>query len=152
MEARALIVAIENYSQAQGLFTQTLEGTLDSGRRFYNWLLSEKRVKPECIFLCSDNPIASGHPANRPNRAGEAGQVSLIRGASRADIIAACLDLIDLGQDDTSELFVFFSGHGLAYRESPWRLALDVLICSDFRNFRESGAAGIKLDELRVRL
>ncbi|MGD0760186.1 MAG: caspase family protein [Candidatus Sulfotelmatobacter sp.] len=152
MEARALIVAIENYSQAQGLFTQTLEGTLDSARRFYDWLLTEKRVKPECIFLCSDNPIASSHPANRPNRAGEPGKVTLIRAASRADIIAACLDLIELGQDETTELFVFFSGHGLAYRESPWRLAFDVLICSDFRDFRQSGAAGIKLNELRVRL
>jgi len=152
MEARALIIAIENYSQAQGLFTQSLEGTLDSASRFYQWLLSEKRVKPESIFLCSDKQIASGHPPNRPNRGGDAGKIVLIRGSSRSDIVATCLDLIDLGQDDTSELFVFFSGHGLAYRESPWRLALDVLICSDFRNFRDSGAAGIKLDELRVRL
>jgi hypothetical protein len=152
MEARALIIAIENYSQAQGLFTQSLPGTLDSAHRFYQWLLSEKRVKPECIFLCSDNEIASDHPPNRPNRTGEAGKVSLIRGSSRSDIIAACLDLIDLGQDDTSELFVFFSGHGLAYSESPWRLALDVLIGSDFRSFRDSGGACIKLDELRVRL
>src|ERR1019366_421851 len=139
-------------SQAEGLFTQSLPGTLVSAHRFYQWLLSEKRVKPECIFLCSDNQIASDHPPNRPNRAGEAGKVSLIRGASRSDIIAACLDLIDLGQDDTSELFVFFSGHGLAYSESPWRLALDVLIGSDFRSFRDSGGACIKLDELRVRL
>jgi hypothetical protein len=152
MEPRALIIAIQNYSQSQGLFAQTLEGTHDSARRFYEWLLSEKHVKPECIFLCSDGEIAADHPSTRANRTGEAEKIRLVRGGSRSDIVAATLDLIDLGQDDTSELFVFFSGHGFAYRQSPWRMALDVLVASDFRSFRESGTACVKLDELRVRL
>lgn len=152
VESRALIIAIQNYSQSQGLFSQTLDGTHDSARRFYQWLVTEKRVKPECIFLCSDGQIAADHPLTRPNRSGDPGKIQLVRDASRSEIVAAILDLIDLGQDDTSELFVYFSGHGFAYRQSPWRLALDVLVASDFRSFRQSGAACIKLDELRVRL
>ena len=152
MESRALIIAIQNYSQSQGLFTQTLEGTHDSARRFYQWLITEKHVKPDCIFLCSDGQIAADHPPTRASRSGGPAKIQLVRDGSRSEIVAATLDLIDLGQDDTSELFVYFSGHGFAYRQSPWRLALDVLVGSDFRSFRQSGAACIKLDELRVRL
>jgi Caspase domain len=152
MESRGLIIAIQDYSQSQGLFSQTLEGTHDSAGRFYQWLTSEKLIKPECIFLCSDGKVADGHPATTANRTGQEDAVRLERGASRQEIIAALLDLIDLGQDDTNEMFVFFSGHGFGYQQSPWRLGLDVLVGSDFRSFRDGGGACIKLDELRVRL
>src|SRR5256885_2591246 len=101
MESRALIIAIQSYSQSQGLFTQTLDGTHDSARRFYQWLLTEKHVKPDCIFLCSDGQIAADHPSTRANRSGEPGKIQLVRDGSRSEIVAATLDLIDLGQDDT---------------------------------------------------
>jgi hypothetical protein len=152
MESRALIIAIQDYSQSQGLFSQTLAGTIASAQNFYQWLVSEKKIKPECIFLCSDGTISNTHPRTRSNRAGVANAVQLVRGASRPEIVAAVLDLIDLGQDDTNELFVFFSGHGFGYRQSPWRMGLDVLVSGDFRNLRTGGAACVKLDELRFRL
>jgi hypothetical protein len=59
--------------------------------------------------------------------------------------------LVETWRDRALELFVFFSGHGLALDDWQMR-AVEVLVCSDYENSRVSGIACLRLDELRAKL
>jgi hypothetical protein len=129
---RALIIAIQNYPDAEGMAT-SLQGTLQAGLDFQNWLLAklnaEGRTADAQILLCSE--------PQQPGR----------NGARRADILGS-LNLLKLtGRGTTEELFVFFSGHGFAFVEKPGSRA-DVIITSDYRNNIISGDCCLNLDQI----
>lgn len=151
MANRALIIAIENYPASEGLFSQTLAGTRQGAKEFYRWLVGVKGLSRSDIFICADDALHDpDHPYSIPGP--DSSAVTLIGGASRAEIIRAISGLIDLGQDKTEELYVYFSGHGFAYKFSQYQLGADVLITAEFHRQSDSGGACVKLDELRTRL
>ncbi len=138
--ARALMIACERYPKAEDVATQ-LKGTLEAARSFYTWLRESKRIEPTEIFLCCDDPVAPGHPPEQTYS------------GTRDGIVSAIVDLVEGpgsgGRDNTGELFVFFSGHGVGWEISPQRRGLDVLLTSDYRSRKKSGGACLKFDELR---
>jgi hypothetical protein len=132
MASRALIIAIENYSGAEGRLTSPLKGTVQAGLDFVSWLREKWNVeglKPNNtqIIFCSDPP-QPGHI-----------------GAKRSDILNALLKLKQDGRSMTEELYVFFSGHGFAFVEKPGSRA-DIIITADFVNRNISGDCCLNLD------
>jgi len=151
MPNRGLIIAIENYPASEGLFSRTLSGTHQAAKDFYRWLVDVKKLDRASIFICSDGSLQDPeHPItlSRP----DGSSVTLVAGASRSEVIRAITSLIDVGQDQTEELYVYFSGHGFGYQISQYQLGVDVLITSEFHKQADSGGACLKLDELRARL
>jgi hypothetical protein len=134
--ARALVIACENYRHADDV-AQQLAGTLTAARSFYDWLVGPKGVAADNIYVCCDDPLVSGHPPARTFP------------ADRGSIVAAIEDLCNHGRDETGELFVFFSGHGIGWQISPQQRGLDVVLASDYRRRQSSGGSCIKVDELR---
>jgi hypothetical protein len=133
MAVRALIIAIENYPNAEGGgMAKNLPGTLRAGLDFKAWLLEkwtkEGIVDPQLIF-CSE-PVQLGG-----------------RGASSDDIRNALRELKANGQNSTEELYVFFSGHGFSFVEKLGGRA-DILVSSDFRDPDLSTQCCLKLDEI----
>src|SRR5260370_4066261 len=128
---RALVIACENYPHAEDVAPQ-LPGTLDSAREFYQWLLSTKGLTAAEIYLCCDDPLTKDH------------RKDLTYGGSRQGITSALIDLVDQGRDKTSELYVFFSGHGIGWEVSPQQRGLDVLLASDYRARKRSGGSCVK--------
>jgi hypothetical protein len=133
--ARALVIAIEDYPQADGL-ARTLEGTNDAADAFIEWLIQTRKLPLEHIRYC-------GAPGRRRGRT---------RGTTREEILEEVQLLVRQGQDATQELFVFFSGHGFAYAESPERKATDILVTSEFTRPEDSGGACIQLREFQEKL
>jgi hypothetical protein len=124
MSHRALIVAIEDYTQVGGGgVAAKLDGTLQAGRDFKKWLEDKwgkaEVAEPQIIF-CSEPKEPGG------------------RGASRKDIIAAMMELAAQGAGQTEELYVYLSGHGFAYSRPP-EPEQDVIIAADFVDNVESG-------------
>lgn len=134
--ARALVIACEHYRRAEDV-AQELAGTLAAAKSFCDWLTGPKQVAAGNIYVCCDDPVVPGHPADR------------IYPADRGSIVAAIEDLCNGGRDDTGELFVFFSGHGIGWQISPQQRGLDVILASDYRRRQSSGGSCIKVDELR---
>ncbi len=138
--SRALMIACEEYPKAEDVASR-LKGTLAAATSFYKWLREFKRIEPAEIFLCCDSPVAPGHPAEQTYS------------ATRDGITSAIVDLVERpgreGRDNTSELYLFFSGHGVGWEISPQRRGLDILLTSDYRSRKKSGGACLKLDELR---
>jgi hypothetical protein len=116
MAVRALIIAIEAYPNAGGM-AKTLEGTLQAGIDFRNWLQdklkTEGRDGDAHIIFCSSPVQASG------------------RAATSRDIRDALKELKEKGRSSTEELFVFFSGHGFAFVQGPGSRP-DIVISSDY--------------------
>src|SRR4051812_47338007 len=129
---RALVIACQNYPKGEDV-GQELPGTLAAAQGFYNWLVQTKKVAVGDIHVCCDDPIVPAHPANRTY------------GGGRADIISAIVDLAAVGCDQTSELYVFFSGHGIGWEVSPQQRGLDVLLASDYRRRQISGGSCIRV-------
>jgi hypothetical protein len=134
--ARALIIACQNYPVAQDVAAE-LKGTLQSGMDFFTWLVKDKGLDPANIIVCCDDPFVTDPPVTRTFK------------AQRPDILDAIVELCGAGRDNTSELFVFFSGHGVGWQISPQQRGLDVLLATDYKNSARSGGACIKVDELR---
>lgn len=150
MPNRALLVAIENYPNAMGLFSRTLSGTHDAAKAFYRWLVDVKKLSYDSIFVCSDGSVHDpNHPAS--SQLPDGSSTALIAGATRPEIIRAIMSIIAVGRDNTSEFYFFFSGHGFAYQVSQYQLGMDVLLTHEFHKADDSGAACIKLGELRTR-
>ncbi|MFQ5823533.1 MAG: caspase family protein [bacterium] len=135
MPNRALIIAIENYPLSQGSLTKTLEGTLNSAISFRQWLLERKKLNPIHIQFCTDQECE--------------GRTS---GATRSEIIKAIAKLVQEGKDNTSELYIYFSGHGFLYKDSPRQRAADILVSADFENASISGDKCLKLEEIQTKL
>jgi hypothetical protein len=133
MAARALIIAIENYPDAQGgSLAKTLPGTLQAALDFRDWLLAkwatEGRAAADTeVLFCSEPKQSFG------------------TGATQQDILGALTTLRDHGQNQTEELFLFFSGHGFLFVDRPGVRA-DILIASDYRNPDVSGHCCLPLD------
>ncbi len=134
--ARALIIACENYRRAEDV-AQELKGTLEAAAHFYDWLVTEKKVPVDNIYVCCDDPLVPAHPADHTF------------GANREKILDAIEALCEKGRGTTGELFVFFSGHGVGWEISPQQRGLDVLLASGYRKRGRSGGECIKLDQLR---
>lgn len=133
MAVRALIIAIESYPQSKtGGLAQTLEGTLQAGRDFRDWLVAkwaaEGRDETQVLF-CSEPPEPGGS------------------GAGREEILTALDDLKNQPSRTTEELYVFFSGHGFMFADRPGNRA-DVIIASDFKSAKMSGHCCFKLDKM----
>jgi hypothetical protein len=128
MAIRALIIAIENYGQAStGGLVSKLEGTTADAEAFRDWLLS-KKVK-------------------------SAIDIALLKDPTKSQICDAFRNLVDAGRDDTEELYVFYSGHGFCYTDSPMqRKPADVLVGSEFKNLQDSGDACVPLNTIQYAL
>jgi len=137
--ARALVIACENYPHAADV-AQQLDGTLKAGAAFYEWLVTTKKADVGNIYICCDDPLIPGHPPH------------LTFPSDRGSILTAVDAICEAGRNNTTELFVFFSGHGVGYQAAPQLRGVDVLLASDYRNRRLSGASCIKFDELRTEM
>lgn len=128
MAVRAVILAVENYGAVnRGALVSKLEGTLDDAQRFRDWLVQKKGLSGTNITLCAD--------------------------PTQAQIAVAFRNLVDQGQDDTEELYVFYSGHGFSYSDTPMKQKpADVLVGSEFENLNDSGNACLKLSEIQYAL
>jgi hypothetical protein len=131
---RALIIGIENYPNSHGL-DATLPGTTQAATGFRQWLIDRKKLAADQILFCA-----------------EAGTAGRTHGTNRADLLRAILEVVQGGKDRTDELFVFYSGHGFAYPESPSRKPLDVVVGADFESAALSGGACLKLQEIQTKL
>ena len=101
---------------------------------------TEQPDDPASVYICCDAELVAGHPANR-------------RFAStRSGVRAAIRQLVKTEANQVSELFVYFAGHGLGYKESPQRRGLDLLLTTDYVNAAESGEACINILELQENL
>jgi hypothetical protein len=104
-----------------------LDGTLDDAGKFRDWLLHKKSVQP--------------------------GNITFLQDPTAAAIELAFRDLVDNGQDDTEELYVFYSGHGFSTNDNPLRQKpADILVGSEFQNLNNSGKACLKLSEIQFTL
>jgi hypothetical protein len=128
MPIRAIIIAVENYGSVDpGGLVSKLDGTLDDARDFRDWLLREK--------------IQS------------AADIRFLQDPTKAQICGAFRDLVDVGKDATEEAYIFYSGHGFSYTDSPMRQKpADVLVGSEFKNLQDSGDACIALSKIQYAL
>src|SRR5437016_363134 len=128
MAMRAVILGVQSYPRmaADGLL-DNLEGTLEDAANFQQWLLTKKKVLPANIVSCQ-NP-------------------------TKSEIAVAFRNLVDAGHDNTEELYVFYSGHGFSYMDSPiTQKPADILVGSEFENVRDSGDSCLKLQEIQYAL
>ena len=141
---RALIIAIEKYPDAVGMATE-LEGTQNAGNEFWKWFV-EKKLKP---LSTNENPL---DPRDLVLGCVDHPYEWRAAGTTRAEILSQIKALVKNGRDNTSELYVFFSGHGFSYTDMGWTRAIDVLVASEFTTRNESGGACIKLQEIQEKL
>jgi hypothetical protein len=133
MGRRALIIGIEDYARvSDGSIATRLDGTLKSAQDFRSWLIAKWDAEgvPDAdrqIIFCSEPVVVGG------------------RHATAEDLTQALLDLKTTGQDSTSELFFYFSGHGFSYVQPDARS--DVLIASNYKSMDLSGGACLLLDK-----
>lgn len=132
---RALVIAIEKYPSAQGL-AQELKDTAQAGLDFYDWLINKKNVKPEHIWYCGDG----AQPPGLPN--------TNFFNTAYASVRRALINLLRAGKDQTSELYFFFSGHGLSWQEDPHERPVDVIVAADFGDLQTDGNLCAKLSEI----
>lgn len=138
MVARALIVAIEEYPKAAGLSSK-LEGTNAAGQTFRKWFVDTKHGGKE------PGPDLLRHCAV-PRAPGVTG------GTTRNEILDELDALVKVGSGKTSELYVFFSGHGIAFQERPGKPRIDVLLTSDFTELERGGRASIQVADLQEKV
>ncbi|HEV2988080.1 MAG TPA: hypothetical protein VG759_06540 [Candidatus Angelobacter sp.] len=138
MSTRALIVAISNYPKSTGEVATRIPDALSAGEKFYEWLTAMKGIPTDNIFVCADGGTFKGATRLYPTE--------------RERIVGAIVDLVNSGQDQTPELYVFFSGHGFSYQESPEKRTIEVLVASDFVSMAESGTKCIDLPEVQTKL
>lgn len=132
MAIRGFIIAIENYPSIEQGYSASLPGTIDSGLKFRDWLLTTKKADPNDIFFCTETGV-QGRTA----------------GASFDEIKNEIYRLGQAGKDRTEELYFFFCGHGFTFGDVPGTRRDNVLICADFRNPSLSGNSCLKLDEIQ---
>jgi hypothetical protein len=144
MAVRALIVAIEKYPKASGLATE-LPGTNDAARGFCKWLADKKGVHPKgspgydprTFFCCAGKEVEfRTHGTTR---------LQIIRAIESLEKVAK--EGFSDGTAATSELYCFFSGHGLSYPRDEI-VHDDLFVASNFTTTKKSGGACIKITEL----
>src|ERR1700733_4298138 len=135
MSTWAIIVAIEDYPTIRGSLARNLPGTNAAAQNFRNWVTGVKHV-PSSNIVCCAGPTCAWRTT----------------GTTRSDIVTAFADLVDRARDDTDELYVFFSGHGIGFSDDPELPPVDILIGSDFTLPSKSGDACIRFPELKEKL
>ncbi len=114
MNAKAFIIAIEDYSQ--GNYLPSLKGVNDDANVFYKWLVDVKKLTADSIYACADKNGCAWATANTTSRD--------IRLEMRKFLIAA--------REQSSEIYFYFSGHGFSYKTSPLDDPVDFLVAPDF--------------------
>ena len=125
MAHRALIIAIEDYSLAQGGPARTLPGTLDAAKAFEQWLQTKwtaENVTDGEVWFCSEPKVALGR-----------GPSVKQCGASLAELTLCLRKLRTVGANSTERLYIFFSGHGLTFNAGATGRT-DYLLTSDFQS------------------
>ncbi len=147
---RAVIIAIETYADAKGAIAASLPGVHKAAEQFFGWLIAQKLVLPEDIFVCSDGMML---PPGTPEFIPATEPPIPLRYAATHDAIVECLaNLLQVGTDETENLFVYCGGHGFAYTSDSTRPGLSFLLTSEFRTPARSGAACIDLDRIQRQL
>ena len=130
MTSRALIIAIENYPQSRST-SQKLPGTTANAEQFATWLETNLQISREHIAFC-----CSGDCQFRTH------------GDTRKEIKTAILELTQKGIDDTEQLFVYLTGHGVMKPGLGIEPHTDLLLCSDFVSSDVSGDACLSVAEI----
>ena len=133
MTARAIVIAIQNYSKGKSL--PNLPGTNKDAEAFIRWLVDTKGVKPSDILCCAEKTIKARTTGTTSN-----------------EIIAELAKAVNNWADKTEELYFYFSGHGFSYSASAFEKSIDILVASDFADLATSGRACLKLDEIKTKL
>ncbi len=136
---KALIIACEDYPQGEDI-GQKLKDTLESARQFYQWLKEGKQLSPADIFVCCDSALVAGHPADRSFA------------STRKGVQTAVRQLVKANANNVTELYVYFSGHGVGYEQSSQQRGLDVLLLTDYVNRASSGDACINIGEFQAQM
>lgn len=133
MTARAIVIAIQNYSKGKSL--PNLPGTNKDAEAFIRWLVETKRVEPADILCCAGKTVKAR-----------------TTGTTSGEIIAELAKAVKNWADKTEELYFYFSGHGFSYAASAFEKSIDILVASDFADLTTSGRACLKLDEIKTKL
>ncbi len=133
MTARAIVIAIQNYSKGKSL--PNLPGTNKDAEAFIRWLVDTKGVKPADILCCAEKTVKARTTGTTSN-----------------EIIAELAKAVTTWADKTEELYFYFSGHGFSYSASAFEKPIDILVASDFADLATSGRACLKLDEIKTKL
>ncbi|MBL9107095.1 MAG: caspase family protein [Myxococcales bacterium] len=133
MTTRGLLIAIEDY-RGDAPLAPRIHGAVASAQAVREWLLTAKGAQD--VVFCASSPqhVPGATHGTTPEAV--------------RDALAA---IVDHGRNDTDELYVFFAGHGLSYRERAWTALVDVLVTSDFRSYAD-GRPCLQLAELREKL
>jgi Caspase domain len=143
MPGRALIIGIEQYPNATDL-AQEITGAINSAEKFFQWVTKgDPWVKTGKTIAASDCYVCTN--------GGTFAKANLF-GTQREQIADAVGALVTAGRDQTDELYVYFSGHGYGFRDSPERRAVDILIGSDYQSAATGGVKCLKLQELQEKL
>ena len=131
----ALIIAIQDYPNIFTKFANELPDTNTAATNFRDWVIGVKHVPVANIIACAGPDCAWRST-----------------GTTRAEIVKAFLSLVTKARDNTDELYVFFSGHGIGFSEDSSEPAIDVLIGSDFTQPSTGGAACLRFQEIKETL
>ncbi len=137
-----LIIAIENYSEAQQ-FARTLPGTLVAADKFHRWLRNGLGTPAESIIVCSS-------PSHWKKWEGQAVMLEANRDGITMAVDALLRRGAQLGGID--RLFVYAAGHGLQVTRDGWRKPEDLLLLANFRSATLDGDRVVFVDELQGRL
>src|ERR1022692_2921128 len=137
MQNWAVIVAIQDYPSIFTGLAKKLADANAAAMQFRDWVIAVKSVPPANIIAC----------------AGE-GCGWRTTGTSRKDIVDAFTQFVTTARvnGNVDELYVFFSGHGIAFSVDPYEPPIDVLIGSDFTEPATSGAACLRFQEIKESL
>jgi Caspase domain len=143
MPGRALIIGIEQYPNATDLAQQIKDAT-QSAEKFFQWVTNgDPWVKTGKTLAATDCFVCT--------KGGSFPQANLF-GTEREQIADAIEAMVTAGKDQTDELYVYFSGHGYGFSDSPERRAVDILIGSDYQSAAKGGVKSLKLQELQEKL
>ena len=133
-DIRCLVIAIEQYSSAEGL-SPKLEGTTSAAFDFIQWMVTVQCVSPNQIWLCAD-PSLTVAGVNR-------------FGTQRSDVRKAIVSLTTNARNQTRQLYLFISGHGFAFSTSAFADPADMLVCSEYAELATGGDACVGIPELQ---
>jgi hypothetical protein len=133
---RGLIIAIHKYPAMNP--ASVLRGTIEAAAAFAGWMLTFKDVPPEQLFVCASEGEFPGGVRRF--------------GTTKAEIKNVIRALVADGAEHTSELFVFFSGHGLRVSLGEDDPGKDALVPSDFESWNYSMDLPIGIEDLQARI
>src|SRR4029453_4853186 len=143
MPGRALIIGIEQYPNATDLAQQIKDAT-QSAEKFFQWVTNgDPWVKTGKTLAATDCFVCT--------KGGSFPQANLF-GTEREQIADAIEAMVTAGKDQTDELYVYFSGHGYGFSDSPKRRVVVVLIGSEYQSPAKGGVKSLKLQELQEKL